>query len=110
MADIKTVLREMIIRITKQETNAKVRPLEKKITELRECCRVQKKLLAELQVKVCGCSGSSRPEEKKLTVSAEAPENARLSPALITALRKRLDLSGNQFAKLVGANRNKNFR
>jgi len=106
MADIKTALREMIIRLAKQEVNAKVRPLEKRIVELRECCRLQKKLVAELQANVCGCAASVKPEEKVPKVSPEDMEKARLTPALITALRKRLDLSGNQFARLVGANRN----
>ncbi len=105
MADVKTALREMIVRLAKQEVNAKVRPLEKRVIELRECCRLQKKLIAELQVKVCRCSGSGKPEEKILKVSPEDLENTRLYPAMITALRKRLALSGNQFARLVGANR-----
>ena len=105
MPDIKTVLREMVIRLARQEANAKVRPLGKKIIELRESCRSQKKLIVELQEKVLKISGNIKPEEKMLTVSPEAMGKTRLFPALIVALRKRLNLSGRQFAKLVGANR-----
>jgi DNA-binding transcriptional regulator YiaG len=105
MPDIKTVLREMVIRLAKQEANAKVRPLEKKIIELRESCRSQKKLIVELQKKVSEISRNVKAEEKALTVLPEAMEKIRLFPALIVALRRRLDLSGRQFAKLVGANR-----
>ena len=105
MPDIKTVLREMVIRIAKQETNAKIRPLEKRITELRETCRLQKKMIIELQCKVSKISGNIKPDEKTLTVCPEAMENTRIYPALIVAIRKRLELSGSQFAKLVGANR-----
>ncbi len=106
MSDIKTVLREMVIRIAKQETNAKIRPLEKKVIELRENCRLQKKLIAELQCKVSKISVDIKPDKKTLTVCPEAMENTRIYPALIVALRKRLGLSGRQFAKIVGANRN----
>ena len=61
MADVKTVLREMVIRIAKQETNAKVRPLAKRISELRETCRLQKKVIAELQGKISKISGNVKP-------------------------------------------------
>jgi DNA-binding transcriptional regulator YiaG len=105
MPDIKTVLREMVIRIAKQEANAKVRPLEKKVFELRESCRIQKKLISELQGKLSEISGNIKPEDKALTVSQDAMENVRIFPAQIVALRKRLELSVRQFSKLVGANR-----
>ena len=105
MADVKTALREMIVRLAKQEVNAKVRTLEKRIAELRECCRLQKKLVAELQVKVARSAGNARPEEKMPVVSPEALKKARLFPALIIAIRKRLGLSGRQFARILGANR-----
>jgi DNA-binding transcriptional regulator YiaG len=105
MPDIKTVLREMVIRIAKQEANAKVRPLEKKVFELRESCRIQKNLIIELQKKLSEISGNVKPEDKALTVSPDAMENVRIFPALIVALRKRLELSVRQFSKLVGANR-----
>ena len=61
MADVKTVLREMVIRIARQESNAKVRPLAKRVTELRETSRLQKKLIAELQEKISKMSGCVRP-------------------------------------------------
>jgi len=105
MSDIKTVLREMVVRLAKQEANAKVRPLEKKINELRESCRLQKKMILELQKKVSEVSKNIKPEGEVQPVSSEAVEKARLFPALIVAIRKRLGLSGRQFAKLVGANR-----
>ena len=61
MADVKTVLREMVIRIARQETNAKVRPLAKRVTELRETCRLQKKMIVELQDKVSKMLGNKKP-------------------------------------------------
>ncbi len=105
MADIKSVLREMVIRLAKQETNAKVRPLEKKVAELRESCRLQKKMIVELQKKVSEISGNVQQDEEIFTVTPEDVEKARIFPALIVALRKRLGMSGRQFARLVGANR-----
>ncbi|MFZ2656063.1 MAG: hypothetical protein WAX69_14120 [Victivallales bacterium] len=105
MADIKTVLRAMVIRLARQEANAKVRPLEKKVIGLRESCRLQKKLIVELQDKVSKISGNIRPEDRMLTLSPEAMGKTRIFPALIVALRRRLDLDGRQFARIVGASR-----
>ena len=105
MPDIKTVLRDVVIRLAKQEVNAKVRPLEKKLQALRESDWKQKKLIVELQKKVSAISAIIKPVNKLKTVPDEVLEKTRLFPALIVALRKRLNLSGRQFAKLVGANR-----
>lgn len=102
MADIKTVLRDVVIRLAKQEVNAKVRPLEKKLAELREACRLQKKMIVELQKNTPKNSGSINSEEKLKPASPEAMKNTKLFPALIVALRKRLDLSGIQFGKILG--------
>ena len=71
MPDIKTVLREMVVRLAKQEANAKVRPLEKKINELRESCRLQKKMILELQKKVSEVTRNIKPQGEMLPVSPD---------------------------------------
>lgn len=105
MADIKTVLRDIVVRLAKQEVNAKVRPLEKKLAGLRETCRLQKKMIVELQKNTSKSSGSIKTEEKLNPVSPEILKNTKLFPALIVALRKRLDLSGIQFGKILGVDK-----
>ncbi len=106
MADIKTAMRGMIVRLAKQEVNAKVRPLGKRIFELSESWRRQKKMIAELRDELARLSGNAAKGEK---ISAPPPpellEKSRISPSHIKAMRARLGISGRQLAELVEADR-----
>jgi DNA-binding transcriptional regulator YiaG len=102
MPDIKTVLKELVIRLAKQQVNVRLRPLEKKIKESRASERKQKKLIAELQKKVASIAAFTEPKGKINAVTPEVLEKTRLSPTWIAALRRKLKLNGMRFGKILG--------
>ena len=110
MSDIKTVLREMVVRLAKHEVNIKVRPLEKKIKEMNLAGRQMQKLIDRQQKEISALSKNIPSDDKIKTLPPEALEKSRLSPKLISVLRKKLKLTGHEFAKLLGASSNAVFR
>lgn len=109
MSDIKTVLREMVVRLAKHEVNIKVRPLEQKIKELRVAGRQMQKLIDRQQEEISALSKNIQSDDKIKTLPPEALQKSRLSPKLISVLRKKLELAGHEFAKLLGASTNSVF-
>ncbi|MFA6292953.1 MAG: helix-turn-helix domain-containing protein [Victivallales bacterium] len=109
MLNLQKAMNEMMIRVAKREANAKVRPLEKKIKELNLAGRQMKKLIDKQQKEILTLSKNIAPNEKIQPLPPEAFEKARLSPKLIAMLRKKLKLSRQSFAKLLGVASNTIF-
>ena len=109
MSDIKTALKEMVIRIAKHEVNVKVRPLEKNIRELKLAGRLMRKLIDRQQKEISALSRNITADDKIKTLPPKALQKPRLSPKLIAMLRKKLKLTGHEFAKLLGASVNSVF-
>ena len=109
MSDIKAVLREMVIRLAKHEVNIKVRPLENKIKELNLAGRQMQKIVDRQQNEISALSKNIPSDDKIKTLPPEVLEKSRLSPKLISVLRKKLKLTGHEFAKLLGASTNSVF-
>ena len=109
MTDIKAVLKEMVVRIARHEINIKVRPLEKKIKELKLTGRQMQKLIDRQQKEISTLSKNIVSDGKIKTLPPEAIQKSRLSPKLISKLRKKLKLTIREFAKLLGASTNSVF-
>lgn len=98
MPDIKQVLNEEIRRLARKELRNSLLPLAKQVSE-------QKRTIAELKKQLAELSRRLPVEEKKEPVAeydAEAVKKLRLPAAGIVKIRKKLKLSQNQFAELLG--------
>ena len=109
MLNIQKAMHEMMIRVAKRETNAKVKPLEKKIKELNLAGRQMKKLIDKQQKEIAALSKNITKEDKIQPLPPDALEKSRLSPKLISVLRKKLKLSRKAFGKLLGVASNTIF-
>jgi len=109
MLNIQKAMNEMMIRVAKREANAKVRPLEKKIKELKLAGRQMQKIIDRQQKEIIALSKNITTDDKIQIIPTEAIEKARLSPKLIAVLRKKLKLSRKYFGKLLGVASNTVF-
>lgn len=109
MLNIHKAMHEMMIRVAKREANAKVKPLEKKIKELKLAERQMKKVIDRQQKEITALSKNVTPKDKIQSLPPEALEKSRLSPKLISVLRKKLKLSRKDFGKLLGVASNTVF-
>lgn len=101
MGNIEQTIRSEVIRLAKREARKLTEPLRGEVKRLKKRTVEQKALLGALERKLDGMQASSRLKEK--TAQAASGEvKGRLSPRLIKALRKRLKLSQQQFAGLLG--------
>ena len=99
----------MMIRVAKREANAKVRPLEKKIKELKLAGRQMQKIVDRQQKEITALSKNITSNEKIQPLPPETLEKSRLTPKLIAVLRKKLKLSRKDFGKLLGVASNTIF-
>lgn len=102
MGAIDTAIKSEIVRLSKREARKLSVPLRSAIKSL-------KKRDAELKARISSLEGQLQGMRAKERLSETASKAAsgevkgRLSPRLIRALRKRLGLPRQGFAKLVGA-------
>ncbi len=102
MSELNVALKKMMTRLAKHEVNVKVRPLENKIKELNLAGRQMRKTIDRQQKEISALKKDSGPLEKVEALPAEALEKSRLTPKLISVLRKKLKFSRNLFGKLLG--------
>ena len=99
MPDIKQILNEEIRRLARKELKSFLLPFAKQVSE-------QKKVIAELKKQVAELNKRIPPVEEKAPLSAEIdPEEAkklRLTAAGIVKIRKKLGISQNKLAALLG--------
>ncbi len=102
MPNIARMLKDEISRIARREASAAVTPLRKPTRTLR-------RTVAELRRKVAALEGEVRALRRKAAApaarSGEAPEGAgkaRITAKGVRALRRKLRLNGQEFARLLG--------
>ncbi len=101
MGNIEQTIRMEIVRLAKREARKLTEPLRGEVKRLKKRTVEQKAQLSALERKLDGMQAGARLKEK--TAQAASGEvKGRLSPRLIKALRKRLKLSQQQFAGLLG--------
>jgi DNA-binding transcriptional regulator YiaG len=103
MLNIQKAMHEMVVRVARREANAKVRPLEKKIKELKLAGRRMQRIIDRQQKEILALSKNLTANDKFQPLPPESLEKSRLSPKLISVLRKKLKLSRKDFGKLLGA-------
>jgi DNA-binding transcriptional regulator YiaG len=98
MSNIAQALKSEIIRISRKEIKASVTPIRKSTVNL-------KQTLVELKKKVADLEAENKKRVSKITTEPEAsaPEKKiRLTAKGIRAVRSKLGLSQDSFAKLLG--------
>jgi len=108
MPNFVTAMKEEIVRLARKEVKAKGDPLAERLAELRQAVSSLRKELASLAKTVAALKGKVKSDE---IISADnVPDQevgkARLNHRRIAALRRRLGLSRNQMAILLGVNAN----
>jgi DNA-binding transcriptional regulator YiaG len=82
--------------------NVKVKPLEKRIKELNLAGLQMRKTIDRQQQEISALKKDSGSGDKLNSLPPEALEKSRLTPKLISVLRKKLKLSRSVFGKLLG--------
>jgi len=101
MSTIGSVLKQEIARLAKREAARQTRVVRKAAAQHRRDIAELKRLVHELTQKV----RFFEKQEKRRAATpppAELAENARFSPQWVKSHRKRLELSGADYARLVG--------
>lgn len=104
MADLSKILRQEIGRIARRSQRALLVPLRRDVARLKRAAAAQKRTSLRLEREI-GILKSDLAERLRTppSVPREEVERARLSPRLIRAQRRRLGLSREAFAALLGA-------
>lgn len=101
MGTIERAIREEVVRLSRREARKLTEPLREEVRRLKKRTVEQKALLGALERKLDGMQAGARLKEKTAQAASGAVKG-RLSPRLIRVLRKRLKLSQQQFAQLLG--------
>lgn len=101
MGKVEAIIKSEIVRLAKREMRKVVPPLRRDIRSLKNTVAQLRKTVLDLERFI---SLQKKEWEKKPPLSAppEEVEASRFSPRLIRSLRKRLDLSQRDFARLAG--------
>ncbi|TBR22945.1 helix-turn-helix domain-containing protein [bacterium] len=104
MADLSKILRQEIDRLARRSQRALLLPLHREVARLKRAAAGQKRTSLRLEREIAVLK-SDLAERLRTPPSAprEEVERARLSPRLIRAQRRRLGLSREAFAALLGA-------
>jgi len=102
MGKIETAVKSEIARLAKKEIRAVCNPLARDVRELKRTVSSLRKTLASLEKTGKEWTKQARAQKAELKVPEEEVKDARLSPRLIRSLRKRLGLSQQQLATVVG--------
>lgn len=109
MPNIAAVLKDEIARIAKKEAKRICSPLAKTVATLKKTIASQRKQIAELQATLAKQQKSHESDETFVKEKAEEFGKSRLGAKNIAKLRKKLDLSRAEMAKLIGASANSIF-
>lgn len=101
MPNISSVLKTEITRLSRKEIKSSISPLQKNSSQLKKTISDLKKKISNLESEVKKLQ-SFHKKEVNAQVSSEMPGKVRITSKTILAARKKLGLSQNQFAKLLG--------
>lgn len=102
MGKIETAVKSEITRLAKKEIRAVCGPLARDVRELKRTVSRLRRTVASLEKAAREWTKQIRAQKAELKVPEEEVKAARLSPGLIRSLRKRLGLSQEQLATVVG--------
>lgn len=101
MPNISYVLKTEITRLSRKEIKSSISPLQKNSSQLKKTISDLKKKISNLESEVKKLQSFHKKEENA-QVPSEMPGKVRITSKTILAARKKLGLSQNQFAKLLG--------
>jgi DNA-binding transcriptional regulator YiaG len=102
MPDIATALKEEIRRLARKEIRAQTASTRRAATLHRREIALLKRMIQQQDKKIQSLQTSGRKAATTVAASDELPEGVRFSARSVRAQRKRLKLSAEQFAKLLG--------
>jgi DNA-binding transcriptional regulator YiaG len=102
MPDIATALKEEIRRLARKEIRAQTATTRRAATQHRREIALLKRMILQQDKKIQSLQTSGRKAAATVSTSDELPEGVRFSARSVRAQRKRLKLSAEQFAKLLG--------
>lgn len=103
MPNIGAVLRDEIARLTRRSTRPTIMPLKKDVSELKRIVREQREAIFRLSRDNARLIADLTSRIARLPeVSQQQALKVRISPRLIKAQRNRLNLSQEEFGKLLG--------
>jgi len=102
MPEFATVLKEEIRRLARKEIRAQTQTTRRAATQHRREIAQLKRLIQQQAKKINLLESLDRKKMATARSEVEVPEGARFSARSVRAQRKRLQLSAQQFAKLLG--------
>ena len=99
MATLDTILKKEIDRISKRNVRRELKALMETIRKQRAAISLLKKQFAELKKQ---SALTNTIKKREVVLSDNAVKKARFSPILIKKLRKKLKITQNSLAKLLG--------
>jgi DNA-binding transcriptional regulator YiaG len=105
MANLSSVLKSEIIRISKKEISAAIKPLKDANISLKKTVTELKKRISALESENKKLLLNTTKKEEPQSVP-ENVENLRITSKTVHSLRKKLGLSQEMFGKLLGVSSN----
>jgi DNA-binding transcriptional regulator YiaG len=102
MPDIATALKEEIRRLARKEIRAQTQTTRRAAAQHRREIAHLKRLIAQQDKKIGALQAARRKEPAAVVSDDDLPDGVRFSARSVRAQRKRLKLSAEQFAKLLG--------
>ena len=109
MPNVASILKQEIARVARKEAKAFFKDLPSSFGSLKKTVSVQKKRIAALEIKVAKLEKAIAKDSKIAIPKPEELEHSRLGAKNIVKLRKKLDLTRAEMAKLVGSSTNSIF-
>ncbi len=105
MSNLASAFKSEIIRLSRKEIKAAIKPLQATDSSLKSTVRELKKKISLLEAENKKLQSLQKTEEKPET-APETAENVRISSKTIKSLRSKLGLSQESFGKLLGVSSN----
>ena len=102
MGKMEGIFRTEVVRLAKREVNKVTGSLRRDVRSLKRSASEFRKTILELKQFADRQRKQLEQKEAQLTATPEETKRSRFSPRLIRVLRKRLDLSQRELAKLAG--------
>ena len=103
MPNIKSALKEEICRLARKEARVQMAPMRKAaITHRKEIAAIKKILARQEKTLARLAKEEPRHQPQPLETNGQIPESFRYSARSVRARRKKLGLSAQEYAKLIG--------
>ncbi len=109
MPNVASILKQEIARVARKEAKSFFKALPGSLSGLKKTVSEQKRKIAALEAKVAKLEKALAKDSKIALPKPEELEHSRLGAKNVAKLRKKLDLTRAEMAKLIGVNPNSVF-